>query len=101
MSKAFDIAISALFSDQNLTIMATHLSTKRKVPVILHKPDDFTTVSESIIATPTMTADVMLALCPRIQAGDQFVIADKRYVVRGEPKKDTENVTAKISLHEV
>jgi len=99
---AFDIAIRSLFADQNLITRATYYplrGSEQKVSVVVHKPDEFHTIGESIIAVPTLALDVALSACPNIQPGEKFVIDGKSFIVQGEPKRDSQNLTVRIGLY--
>ena len=98
---AFDVAIKSLFADPNLIIRATYYplrGSEQKVSVVVHKPDDFHTIGDSIIASPTLALDVALSACPNIEPGEKFVIDGKSFIVQGEVKKDSANLTARVSL---
>ena len=98
---AFDVAINSLFSDPNLITRATYYplrGSEQKVSVVLHRPDDFHAIGDSIIASPTLALDVALSACPNIEPGEKFVIDGRSFIVQGEVKKDSSNLTARVGL---
>jgi len=99
--KAFNTMARSLFSDKNLTTTATYVQrggNHLQIQIIAHKPDAFQVIGESVIAMPTLTIDVMLSSVPNIVPGERFVIDSQTYVVQGEPKRDSENITVRIGL---
>ena len=96
--------MQSLFQDANLVTVAMYVplhGSQKHVSVIAHKPDEFHTIGESIIATPTLTIDVAVSSCPDITPGEKFIIEGKTFIVQGEPKMDQNNLTARIDLHAV
>ncbi len=100
---AFDVAINSLFQDRNLVTQALYYpicSKEKKIAVVAHRPDDFHAIGDSIIAIPTLVVDVALSACPNIVPGEKFTIYGKTFVVQGEPKRDSNNLTARVQLCE-
>jgi hypothetical protein len=98
---AFNVAVGSLFQDPNLVTPVLYysiLGQEKRVAVITHKPDDFHVMGDSIIATPTLVLDVALSACPDIVPGEKFVIDGKAFIVQGEIKRDSNNLTARVGL---
>ncbi len=103
VSNAFEVAMQSLFQDANLVTAALYVPLhgfQKQVSVIAHKPDEFHTVGESIIATPTLTIDVAVSSCPDITPGEKFIIDGKTFIVQGESKRDSDNLVARVQLCE-
>jgi hypothetical protein len=102
MSTVFETAIRTLFANPNLARDATYIpqqGNNRPVRIIVRAPDVFANIGDSVIDLPTLILEVQVSECPNPAPGDHFLIGQNSYVVQGEPRRDSEQLTWQVDLH--
>lgn len=102
MTNVFTQAIRALFANPSLARDAVYipqLGDNRPVRVIVRAPDVFANIGDSVINLPTLILEVQVSECPNPAPGDQFLIGQNSYVIQGEPRRDSEQLTWLVDLH--
>jgi len=100
---AFNTAIKAIFADPNMAKDATYIPVQganRPVRVVVRAPDMFENVGSSVIESASTTLEVQVSDCPDLAPGDRFLIDKTTYVVQGEPRRDSEQLTWQVDLYE-
>ena len=93
---AFGLAIDAMFADANIGTDATwyQAGAGAGVPVriITRAPDVISEFGDSRLVSDSLTIDVRLSEIAVLADGDEFDIGGSRYAVRGEPRRDREQL---------
>lgn len=91
MTRAFDIALRALFADQNMACNATYQPSNGVpfvVRTIFRASDRVIDLSDTAaLLSDTIECEVFVADVPRPKIGDVIRFDESRYVVASEPRR--------------
>lgn len=93
---AFTAALSALFSDPNMSLSALYRvggeGDGAAVRVIRSAPDEVMNFGSTRILVDTVILQVRISEAPELAEGDTIEIAGEVFEVRAEPKRDADRL---------
>lgn len=91
----FAAALSALFSNQNLSAAATYISSKtgvKYIRVMLTRPDVVEGFGNSQFHAETVSFDILVSDVDSPEAGDVIMVGSEERIVQGKPQRDRERL---------
>jgi hypothetical protein len=100
-SSPFNVAVDQLFSDPNISQVATYQSGGSEpitVRVVARRADTITEFGAARLWSETTRLDLRVREVPNPRPGDRITIVSESFVIQGEPVRDRERLIWTIDL---
>jgi hypothetical protein len=101
MPQALELALEALFADENLArdvVYTAEGGASALVRAILRRPDEVTDSGEARIWSETTRLDLRIAEVANPRPGDRIEIEGDAFLIKGEPIRDRERLVWTVDL---